>query len=51
MSEYALLYLIGTLCVVLLGYLTNVFAFVPADRFPILRLLDGKTVIAKFGGR
>jgi hypothetical protein len=44
MSEYTELYLIATLAVVLVGYLANVGAFLPTDRFPILRLIDGKPV-------
>ncbi|WP_181336359.1 hypothetical protein [Hyphomicrobium methylovorum] len=47
MSEFTLLILVGASCVMLFGYLANVFAFLSADRFPILRLLDGKPVVAK----
>ena len=49
MSEFTLLILVGALCVMLFGYLANVFAFLSPDRFPALRLLDGKSVIAKLG--
>lgn len=34
-------YLVAILAVAAVGYLVNIFAFLPADRFRMLRLIDG----------
>lgn len=44
MTDFATLLLLGTVGVVAIGFLANVLAFVPADRYPLLRLIDGKVV-------
>jgi len=44
MTDFATLLLLGTVGVVAVGFLANALAFVPADRFPLLRLVDGKAV-------